>query len=362
MRNVFAELMAEYMTELAHLMLKATRRRKREMDMPNNPGGFIISLDFELHWGVRDHRSVTEYRERLLGERHAVPAILALFERYRIHATWATVGFLFFESIEDLKASLPDELPKYRDARLDPYATISELGRDEHDDPVHFAPSLIRRILACEGQELGTHTLSHFYTLASGPSLDSFRADLRGAKSIAARYGKTLRSIVFPRNQLSRKHLRLCAEEGLLAYRSSEADPWIQKGNTTLGRLLRFADSYAGLSGDGCFTPCHDDEAHMVKISSSRFLRPWSAALTGLEELRLRRICASMDIAAASGRSYHLWWHPHNFGINLDKNMHFLARIAEHYAELHRRTGWPSRSMGEVAENVMRIEAPRCMA
>jgi Polysaccharide deacetylase len=323
------------------------------MEMPQNPGGFIVSLDFELHWGVRDHRSVAEYRENLLGERQAVPAILTLFEHYCIHATWATVGFLFFESLDDLKAGLPDKLPEYRDARLDPYATMYELGRDEQDDPVHFAPSLIRKILACGGQEIGTHTLSHFYTLASGPSLESFRADLRGAKSIATRYGIALKSIVFPRNQLSRKHLRICAEEGLIAYRSSEADPWIQRGNAPLGRLLRFADSYAGLSGDGCFTPRQDEEVPMVRISSSRFLRPWSAALTGFEQLRLRRICASMDAAAASGRSYHLWWHPHNFGVDLERNMHFLTRIVEHYAELHRRTGWPSRSMGEVAENIM---------
>jgi hypothetical protein len=326
------------------------------MDMSHNPGGFIISLDFESHWGVRDHCSVADYRPNLLGEREAVPAILELFQRYGIHATWATVGFLFFESVDDLRAGVPDNLPKYRDSQLDPYATFHTLGRDEQEDPAHFAPSLIRRILTCPGQEIGTHTLSHFYTLASGPTLESFHADLLAAKSVALRYGIALRSIVFPRNQLSRNHLRICADEGLIAYRSSEADPWIEKGDSPVGRLMRLADSYIRLGGDGCFSPYTDEELPMVRISSSRFLRPWNAALSGLEQIRLQRICASMDAAASGSRSYHLWWHPHNFGVDLDKNMAFLARITEHYSELYLRTGWPSRSMGEVADNVMRME------
>jgi hypothetical protein len=35
-------------------------------------GALVISLDFELHWGVRDKRSVASYRENLLGARRAV--------------------------------------------------------------------------------------------------------------------------------------------------------------------------------------------------------------------------------------------------------------------------------------------------
>jgi len=327
-----------------------------------NPGGFVISLDFELHWGVRDHRSVDQYRENLLGVRQAVPAILELFERYGIHATWATVGFLFFASLDELKTSLPDELPLYREASLDPYAALFEVGENEEDDPFHFAPSLIRGILVCPGQEVATHTLSHFYALAPGPTLESFRADLRSAKLAASQYGITLKSIVFPRNQISRQHLRICAEEGLIAYRGTEADPWIERGNGITGRAMRFADSYLGLSGDGCATPCLDEEYPIVSVSGSRFLRPWNAKLKALEDLRLRRICAPMDAAAKSNKTFHLWWHPHNFGVHLAENIAILTRIAEHYAYLRRETGWSSLTMAEVAENVLRAEKPHCMA
>ncbi len=327
-----------------------------------NPGGFVISLDFELHWGVRDHRSVDQYRANLLGVRQAVPAILELFGRYGIHATWATVGFLFFKTLDDLKTGLPDELPLYRDALLDPYAALSEVGGNEDEDPFHFAPSLIRKILAYDGQEVGTHTFSHFYPLAAGPTLESFRADLRSATLIAGQYGVALKSIVFPRNQISREHLGICSEEGLIAYRSTEADPWIERGNSLPDRAMRLADSYLGLSGDGCATPCLDAECAMVKVSGSRFLRPWNGMLKGFEAIRLRRICASMDAAARNDKTFHLWWHPHNFGVHLDENISVFTRIAEHYVNLKRETGWQSLTMAEVAGNVVRAEKPHCVA
>lgn len=332
------------------------------MSTAQNSGGFVISLDFELHWGVRDHRTVDQYRQNLFGVREAIPAILDLFARYKLHATWATVGFLFCEDIEDLKAAIPEELPRYRKSSLDPYAALSEIGRNEEEDPFHFAPSLIRRILSCPGQEIGTHTLSHFYALAPGPTLKSFRADVRNAKTLAARYGIALRSIVFPRNQISRQHLCICAEEGLTAYRSTEADPWIENRNGIAGRALRFADSYLPLSGNGCAVPRLDNEYPIVSVSGSRFLRPWRPALQAFDDLRLTRIFASMHAAAGSGWVFHLWWHPHNFGVYLDRNMALLTRIADHYVHLNRTTGWGSLSMAEVAENVMRAEKPHCLA
>jgi hypothetical protein len=336
--------------------------RRMETRTLQNPGGFVISLDFELHWGVRDHRTVDQYHENLLGVRQAVPAILDLFQRYGIHATWATVGFLFFKNLDELKAAVPDELPLYHDASLDPYAALSEVGRNEDEDPFHFAPSLIRKILASEGQEIGTHTLSHFYALAPGPTLESFRADLKCAKSVAGQYGIVLKSIVFPRNQISREHTRICAEEGLIAYRSTEADPWNETGNGIIGRAMRLADSYFGLGNDGCVTPCLDEEYPIVSVSQSRFLRPWSAVLKEFEELRFRRICASMDAAAQNNKTFHLWWHPHNFGVHLEENMAVLTRIAEKYANINREMGWSSLTMAEVAENVLRAEKPSCMA
>src|SRR4051794_3707314 len=74
-------------------------------------GVFCVSLDFELYWGVRDKLSLVEYRDNLLGVRNAIPRMLALFQEYEIHATWATVGLLFFETKQQLLRALPEIRP-----------------------------------------------------------------------------------------------------------------------------------------------------------------------------------------------------------------------------------------------------------
>ena len=56
------------------------------------PGTLIVSLDFELFWGMLDVCPLDDYREHVLGGRRAIPELLALFEKYGIHATWAAEG------------------------------------------------------------------------------------------------------------------------------------------------------------------------------------------------------------------------------------------------------------------------------
>ena len=141
------------------------------------PGGaFVISLDFELMWGVRDKRTIANYGANILGVREAIPAMLDLFAERGIACTWATVGFLFFRGKDELMAALPGQLPAYTDGRLSPYDDVARSGADEADDPYHFGLSLLERIRGYPRQEVGTHTFSHFYCLEEGAALADFRA------------------------------------------------------------------------------------------------------------------------------------------------------------------------------------------
>src|SRR5215472_16117200 len=84
------------------------------------PGALVISLDFELHWGVRDSSPLDgNERARLLSARRMVPRMLDLFEEFSIHATWATVGLMFAHSRTEVEAFRPTRRPKYRDSQLD---------------------------------------------------------------------------------------------------------------------------------------------------------------------------------------------------------------------------------------------------
>ena len=320
------------------------------------PGTLVISLDFELHWGVRDALSLARYEKNLLGVRAAVPGMLELFRRYDIHATWATVGLLFCETREELMRSLPQARPHYVDRKLSPYEDMDEVGEDEARDPFHFAPSLVRLIASCPGQEVGTHTFSHYYCLEEGHDAQSFQDDLRSARQTAMRYGLNLGSIVFPRNQTNRDYLHICREFGIKAYRGNESS-WIYNGNrereqSFLRRGLRLIDAYTNISGHNCYAVDAGSELPL-NIPSSRFLRPYSLKVKMFEPLRLRRIKTGMSYAARKGLVYHLWWHPENFGTDPLYNLSFLGKILRHFSDLRTQYGMESRNMGELADNVL---------
>ena len=151
------------------------------------------------------------------------PPLLDLFEDRGVACTWATVGFLFCADKDELIASFPNVKPKYRERRLLPYYDLADLGRDEESDPYRYGLSLLKLIGARPRQEIATHTFSHFYCLENGGDTEAFRADLAAAQAAASRRGIALTSIVFPRNQVSPQHLRVCREAGLTAFRGNEA-------------------------------------------------------------------------------------------------------------------------------------------
>jgi hypothetical protein len=315
-------------------------------------GIFVVSLDFELLWGVRDKRTIADYGANILGVRRAIPAMLELFEQRQISCTWATVGFLFFADKDELIEGLPRLKPNYRERRLSPYDDLAVLGRDEDSDPYHYGLSLLRQIQARQRQEIGTHTFSHFYCLEEGGDLDSFCADLEAAQQAAARRGVRLSSIVFPRNQITPQHLRVCRDMGLTAFRGNE-QAWYHaarsdREQTPLVRAFRLADNYLPIAGAQVRRPMLTEG--LVDVASSRFLRPAGGAF---EWLRLKRITAAMEAAARRASVFHLWWHPHNLGVNTEMNLAFLAAILDQFANLNHRYGMRSMTMADVAAETL---------
>jgi len=314
-------------------------------------GAFVISLDFELHWGVRDLLSTADYQDNLLGERTVIPRLLDLFASYQIHATWATVGFLFFDSRDALIAGCPRHRPQYLNAKLCPYRYLEQIGPNEDRDPYHFAPSLVTRIVSSPHQEVATHTFSHYYCLEAGQDGDQFREDLVAAIRIARSRGVTLRSIVFPRNQVNLAYLGICRELGLTAYRGNSGN-WMygaKSRHSSVQRAARLLDSYMNLSGHSCHSASQEDGT-IFNVPASRFLRPYSCALPTANKLQVRRIQSGLSHAAKNGLVYHLWWHPHNFGVNTDENISMLASILDHFAELRHHHAIESLTMCEMAQ------------
>jgi peptidoglycan/xylan/chitin deacetylase (PgdA/CDA1 family) len=315
-------------------------------------GALVISLDFELHWGVRDHRRLdAEERKRLLAAREVVPEILSAFRDHSIRATWATVGLLFARTREEALNCRPERMPRYEQISLDPYG--EPIGRDEAEDPFHFAPSLIRMIAREPGQEMASHSYSHYYSLESGQSEEEFKADVASAKRIGENSGYRLRSYVFPRNQVRRSYLPILRQAGFCAYRGTEATP--SKAPVTFSeqrkpwsRALRLADAYWDLNGPQ--TIAFPSESKPAPVDASRYLRPFSPALRFLEDTRLKRIETAMQSAATEKRIFHLWWHPEDFAEYPERNVDFLRMVLQLFDWMRREHGMISLSMEDCAD------------
>lgn len=311
---------------------------------------FIISLDFELHWGVFDHTPLSDRSKAYFRTARAlVPETLSLFRQHGIQATWATVGVLFAPDRASLWEVLPSTQPAYHHQAYNPYPLIEIVGENEKDDPYHYAGSLIRQIAATPGQEIGSHTFSHYYCLEPGQDITTFQQDLQAARFLAEKYyGISLKSLVFPRNQFSENYVSTILAEGFETYRTNP-DIWFWKANTPAEssiwkKTCRLLDHYISIDRDTSFLlSCENKQA----IPASRLFRPYIAKIDGFgrQSLKIKRICDEMTCAAETARNYHLWWHPHNLATHPAKNMEALTHILQHYRYLEKEYGMQSCNM-----------------
>lgn len=323
-------------------------------------GTFIISLDFELHWGGFEKWPVEKYTKYFLNTRDVIPKMLKLFEHYEVHVTWATVGMLFHNNKEQLEMNFPVSKPSYIDKRLSAYHFIGQhgIGSSEMADPLHYADSLIRLIIDTPHQELASHSFAHYYCNEDGQTLEQFRADLRAAQRAAARYNRPLKSLVFPRNQFNEQYLRVCYEEGFKSVRDNPKDWFWNIGSTRREsywkRLNRGMDAYLAVGSKNSY------KLHSLKlfeglpicIPASRLLRPYNPKELFLNDMKIRRIQDEIMLAAATKEVYHLWWHPHNFGNYPDESMRGLEIILETFQRSRARHRMQSATMEEVAEEL----------
>ncbi len=312
-------------------------------------GSFTISLDFELYWGMRDIVFVDEYRENLLGVRRAIPEILRLFEEYQIHATWATVGFIKFGSFDEIE--LPSILPEYLNRELSPYLYIEKMRgtTDREILMMHFAPELIKEISETAHQEIATHTYSHYYIDEPEINPYAFKADIEKAVELFAEDGYRIESLILPRNHTHKESLEVLRETKIRRYRGNPSHWAYREGESKKSlfvRVYRLLDTYINLSGNHWTASINS--ANLTEIRSSMFLRPYSKRLRYLESLKIKRIEDAMSSAAKEDKNFHLWWHPHNFGVNLEYNLNNLEEILKHYSSLQREYGMKSLNMMEL--------------
>ncbi len=308
-------------------------------------GAFVVSLDFEKMWGVRDLvRPSEDYAKSILGVDDVVPALLKLFQKYEVPATWATVGMLFADSITELKEFWPDIKPAYHNLKLSPYHEAELEGSDER---LWLAPDLIKAVSETPSQEIATHTFSHYYCGEEGQTVEQFAADMKAAVTIASHKGYSFTTIIFPRHQSSVGHLSVLSSYGVQQWRAAPGH-WVSKS-----RLARWLNSYFRLAQSQCLAWSRAAPVFgLVDVTASEFLRPYSPKFAGLERRKIGRITEGLRFAAETSSIYHLWWHPHNFSSHLNANLEALEEILIVAKSLQKTSGLQFLSMRQVADKI----------
>ena len=321
-------------------------------------GTFVISLDFELHWGSIETKTVldNQAQQYFLNTRNVIPQMLNLFKENNIHATWAIVGMLFNRNPKEWYDRLPATIPSYNNDKVSGYDWVNKNGFLKDDDLFHFAPELIQKIKSTSNQEVGTHTYSHYFCLEEGQTIQQFRNDLKCANELANEAGIVLHSLIFPRNQYNDAYMSVCQEFGISAVRTCPNiwywSPTAQSG--LFRKIFRTGDAYVKMQPiKPVFLNDIKADRLPVQLPASRLYRPWSKKFSVFNKMKIKRILNEMTSAAETGAYYHLWWHPENLGTFPDQCMGELEHIIKHYQFLKKEFGFESYTMKEVADLVL---------
>ena len=189
-----------------------------------------------------------------------------------------------------------------------------------------------------------------------GQTEEQFEDDLLSTLEISKQSDISIRSFVFPRNQINDKYLSICAKHGIKSFRGTEKHWMYDTSDTALledkkHRIYRLLDTYFNISGHNTYDL--NAKNGVFNVASSRFLRPYSKKLKILEPLKIARIKKSMTHAAKNHEVYHLWWHPHNFADNTEQNFKVLEGLFKHYKNLNETYGFKSNTMSGIVDNVL---------
>ena len=318
-----------------------------------NKGKFVISLDFELFWGLAGwgKEQLLAYQPRIEGAIDALYRILEVFKKYDIKCTIAFVGGIYKSSREDFLASAPTLKPSYVNRLFSSYDLLLSLVKDDViSERLLFRPDVVEQLQKNPLVELGSHTFSHFYALEDGQTIDEFKVDIVKAQIEAKEKGLILKSIIFPRNQIPQSYHKVCARAGFTHIRGNEESLLYRSESTPsrfdIRRILRLLDCYLNITGHHTYKSPRKDV--LIDVTASRFLRPYSRSLRFIEPLKVRRVLKDIEYAARHGHIYHLWWHPHNFGIYTEESIMQLEKICKDFANMRNKYNMESCFMCDI--------------
>lgn len=265
-------------------------------------GAFTISIDYEYAWGYVDTQLSAVALDRVRKETEITKRLLALFEKYRIPATWAIVGGLLEE------------------------------GQYGRDTAWYDAEGLVRAIAASSlGHEIASHSFGHI--LFDAVSEDEALADLQEAQRIHFEKGLPFKTFVFPRNQEG--NFGALKKTGIETFRgmSSTWYDFLPRRLWTLGRGIDYwlptARTVVPQQHVSGLTEIPDSMLFISRKGIQKMLPPGQL---------VRKIQRGIRKASERGEIFHLWFHPSNFSHDTETQFASFEKILA-YAEAARNAG-----------------------
>jgi peptidoglycan/xylan/chitin deacetylase (PgdA/CDA1 family) len=284
-------------------------------------GALTISIDLELAWGVWDHLTPDDLHMAETAERSICSALIELFDRYDVPATWAIVA-----------------------------ALLDEKSAASHPGPVAcwYAPDIIEELVRAKVRhEIGSHGGRHVYF--DSISAAQAREDLEFAGDMHRTHALAFKSFVFPRNWVG--HLDQLAGSGLRTFRGPD-DGWADAVGRFGGPLRRAAnliDKALPLPPQLVSATPRDA---LVDIPGSMLLMGRNGVRRFvLPQVTRAKLAAGLERAKRSGQIFHVWFHPSNFYYRRDEQLATLAWFLDRAANDASRGVLEIRMMGSFARN-----------
>jgi peptidoglycan/xylan/chitin deacetylase (PgdA/CDA1 family) len=299
-------------------------------------GTMILSLDLELCWGRFDKLPVSFLEADSSEERTQIKRLLSLLDRYEIPATWAVVGHLMLDGCARNGGNAhADVLPRPEYSWFPKDWYIYDPCTSAVRSPGWYAPDIVEWIRKAHVRhEIASHSFAHIYYGDAECSTSAARADLAAAVAAAATKDITLKSFVFPRNQVG--HLDVLRGAGIHAYRG--ADPTgFRKGRGLLVKTFNFLDQLLGLPPKAIQAEevmpglwnIPGNHFYMARNGIRKMIPIASRVLKGKQGIRQ---------AIRTGGVYHLWFHPFNLNADSDAMLSGLEQVFS-YADQMRAEG-----------------------
>ncbi len=301
-------------------------------------GVFTISLDFELLWGSFDsgkHRKFIDHFARdggaFAATRSIVDRLLALFQKYEIPVTWATLGHLFLDHCEPVEGIKHPDMPRPQHSwfRQDWYT--HDPCKDYRAEPLWYGRDLIEKILAAKPKhEIGSHSFSHVIFSDAGCTTEVAEAELNKCVELARELNLKLESFVFPRNQLG--HLDLLPKHGFRIARDGAPMWFLGFRSRTLRRAAHMVDDLIAVTPN-CGLPKQTAPGFWM-APVSMFLQ----SMDGPRRLipagsRVRKGIKGIERAVKEKSLFHLSFHPtENLCFSTDRMFRALEEIIAHAA------------------------------